>query len=67
MDNLPEFQYLNHLIDYRLNNPSGREIPTMPDVETWGFPGWHDQIIRAWHEAPGQSILMCRHIDLFQD
>ena len=38
MNNLPEFQYLNDLINYRLNNPSGPEIPAMPDVETWSLP-----------------------------
>jgi len=34
----PELQYLELLIDYRLNNPSGVEIPQMPDIETWNFP-----------------------------
>lgn len=38
MDTLPEFEYLKNLIDYRLNNPSGHEIPAMPEVETWSLP-----------------------------
>ncbi len=38
MNNLPEFEYLTNLINYRLNNPSGREIPAMPEVETWKLP-----------------------------
>lgn len=38
MNDLPEFQYLRNLIDYRLNNPSGGEMPSMPDVETWSLP-----------------------------
>lgn len=38
MNNLPEFQYLRNLIDYRLNNPSGREIPDIPELETWSLP-----------------------------
>jgi hypothetical protein len=33
-----EFEYLTNLINYRLNNPSGREIPAMPGVETWNLP-----------------------------
>ncbi len=38
MNPFPEFKYLTKLIDYRLNNSSGKEIPVMPDVETWGLP-----------------------------
>ncbi len=38
MTNVPEFEYLNNLIDYRLNNSSGQEIPAMPAVETWVLP-----------------------------
>ena len=38
MTNVPEFEYLNNLIDYRLNNPSGQEIPSMPEIETWSLP-----------------------------
>jgi AAA+ superfamily predicted ATPase len=38
MNDLPEFQYLNDLINYRLNNPGGQEIPAMPDIETWSLP-----------------------------
>ncbi|MEO9146837.1 MAG: ATP-binding protein [Ginsengibacter sp.] len=38
MNDLPEFQYLHNLINYRLNNPAGVEIPAMPDVETWSLP-----------------------------
>lgn len=38
MTNVIEFKYLNNLIDYRLNNPSGQELPIMPEVETWSFP-----------------------------
>ena len=32
-----EFAYLNNLIDYRLQNSSGREIPPMPDVNLWSL------------------------------
>lgn len=39
MNDIPEFQYLDNLIDYRLNNPSGREIPSMPAIELWRLPG----------------------------
>ena len=35
---LPEFQYLKNLIEYRLYNPSGQDIPAMPDIETWSLP-----------------------------
>ncbi len=38
MDTLPEFEYLNNLIDFRLNNPSGRDLPAIPEVETWSLP-----------------------------
>lgn len=34
----PEFEYLKNLIDYRLNNPSGQDIPIMPEIESWGLP-----------------------------
>ena len=33
-----EFQYLNDLLNYRFNNPTGLDIPAMPDVNTWNFP-----------------------------
>ncbi|MDQ6764440.1 MAG: ATP-binding protein, partial [Bacteroidota bacterium] len=36
--NLPEFDYLRDLINYRLNNPSDQELPEMPAVDTWGLP-----------------------------
>lgn len=38
MDTLPEFEYLKNLIEYRLNNPTGLDIPAMPDVENWSLP-----------------------------
>jgi hypothetical protein len=38
MNDLPEFQYLRNLINYRLNDSSGLDIPEMPKVETWGLP-----------------------------
>jgi hypothetical protein len=33
-----EFEYLKRLIEYRLNNSSGKDIPAMPDVQTWDLP-----------------------------
>lgn len=33
-----EFQYIKKLIEYRLNNPSGLDLPTVPDLESWTFP-----------------------------
>ena len=33
-----EFNYLRALIDYRLNNPSGEQIPEMPQAEIWDLP-----------------------------
>lgn len=33
-----EFEYLNNLLNYRFNNPTGIDIPAMPDVNTWNFP-----------------------------
>ncbi len=37
--NIPvEFEYLKSLIDYRLNNPSGENIPRMPAIEDWNLP-----------------------------
>jgi hypothetical protein len=33
-----EFDYLTRLIDYRLNNPSGQQIPDMPDIKKWRLP-----------------------------
>lgn len=38
MDDPLEFKYLNDLIDFRLNNPAGRDIPAMPEVEAWSLP-----------------------------
>jgi len=35
---ITEFEYLKNLIDYRLNNPSGNDIPTVPEIETWSLP-----------------------------
>ena len=35
---ITEFEYLKNLIDYRLNNPSGNDIPTIPEIETWSLP-----------------------------
>ena len=35
---LAEFQYLSSLIEYRLNNNSGNEIPQMPTVNSWMLP-----------------------------
>lgn len=34
----PEFEYLKNLIDYRLNNPAGDNIPEMPGIEEWNLP-----------------------------
>jgi hypothetical protein len=34
----PEFLYIKQLIDYRLNNPFGREIPQMTHLEEWRLP-----------------------------
>jgi DNA polymerase III delta prime subunit len=33
-----EFDYVNALLNYRLNNPTGMDIPTMPDITTWNLP-----------------------------
>jgi len=33
-----EFQYISNLIDYRLQNADGNEIPSLPSVETWQLP-----------------------------
>ena len=38
MTNVIEFEYLDNLIDYRLNNPSGQEIPPLPEPEIWSLP-----------------------------
>ncbi len=38
MNILPEFEYLHNLIDYRINNLSGQDIPAMPEIETWSLP-----------------------------
>ena len=38
MTNVIEFEYLYNLIDYRQNNPSGQEIPPLPELETWSLP-----------------------------
>lgn len=34
----PEFLYIKQLIDYRLNNPYGQEIPQLPDLQEWRLP-----------------------------
>ena len=33
-----EINYLKTLINYRLNNPDGQQVPQIPDVETWNLP-----------------------------
>lgn len=33
-----EFRYLSNLIDYRLQNPDGNEIPSLPAIDTWQLP-----------------------------
>ncbi len=33
-----EFAYLNNLINYRLQNPGGSEIPALPPIEEWQIP-----------------------------
>ncbi len=38
MTYLPEFEYLHDLIDYRLNNPSGQDLPAIPPLESWTLP-----------------------------
>ena len=34
----PEFLYIKQLIDYRLNNPFGQQIPKMPDLQKCRLP-----------------------------
>src|SRR2546423_7508497 len=33
-----EFAYLQQLIDYRLTNPGGIDLPPMPKVQDWTLP-----------------------------
>jgi AAA+ superfamily predicted ATPase len=33
-----EINYLKTLINYRLNDPDGQQVPRIPDVETWNLP-----------------------------
>ncbi len=38
MDSMKEFDYLNNLIDYRLNNSSAQDLPAMPSLDLWTLP-----------------------------
>lgn len=33
-----EFEYIRALLNYRLNNPNGSDIPALPDITTWNLP-----------------------------
>ncbi len=50
----PEFEYLKNLIDYRLNNPSGNNIPQMPAIENWYLPV--KNFIKEHHFENDQAI-----------
>lgn len=33
-----EFEYLSALLNFRLNNSTGSDIPALPDINTWSLP-----------------------------
>jgi ATP-dependent Zn protease len=53
-----EFRYLSNLIDYRLQNPDGNEIPSMPAIDTWQLPVKHFITTFDFQNDPDAATLL---------
>lgn len=58
-DLLPaELDYLERLINYRLDNPSGTDLPFLPPIDEWALPVKDFLIENAWQENQDIATLI---------